>query len=210
MSENTDTAGLPHASVEIVIYGVPLEALHDQSLGPILEGQRGYPFIGILYCGYKAGNNEIRLATDRLFYFKAADSIEESKIDGFTLEGHAVRGYRLSVSAEIYEKTFRRVNIAAELSRSQILASLVATPPGGGADFSRLETMTRKQLQELADQAISGSPRKMDPPFIVEMPTHLGEGGFGGGSGCNTWYQSYKETRYDPWSRSDPAGADCD
>lgn len=209
MAANRDDANAAESGADILIYGVPLEELHDKSLGSIVEGQEGYPFIGIVYCGYKAGENDVRLATSRLFYFKKSDVIEERKIEEFMVEGVPARRFRLAMNVEIYEKSFHRVNLGAELSRARTLASVVATPPGG-ADLSRLASMSREELQTLADNAISGTLRMA--PWIPHWEMPDGGGGFGGGfgSGCNTWYQSYKETRYDPWSRRDPDGADCD
>ncbi|NDY71226.1 hypothetical protein DO021_06660 [Desulfobacter hydrogenophilus] len=185
-------------STSIFVYGVPIEKAHDKSLGPILEMSDDYPFCGIIYCGYKAGDSEIRLATDRLLYFKKSDVISEGTVEGYTSEGKKVRSYELSINAEVYEKQFKQISLGQEVSKSFIFASAVASPPGGGIDLSQIDKMSRDELQKLVDELIQTKA-------IGHIPTWESIAGR-----CDTWRQSYRETRYDPWSRSDAAGADCD
>lgn len=185
-------------NTSILVYGIPIQEAHDKSLGPILETTDAYPFIGIIYCGYKAGDSEIRLSTDRLWYFKKSDVMSEGIVEGYTSENKKVQSYLLGVNAEVYEKQFKRIKLGQEISRSFLFASAVASPPGGGIDLSQIDKMSRDDLQKLVDDLmqtrVSGSI-----PFWESIAGK-----------CDTWRQSYRETRYDPWSRSDAAGADCD
>lgn len=186
-------------ATQIRIYGVPIEEMHDPRLGPILEGQEDYPYIGIVYCGFKAGDNEIRLPSDRLWYFQKSAVEATGLLQDFAWEGKRVHYYTLALTAEVHEKIFRPVRLGAEITtKPGTFAAKVAVGVEGKILPEGLKELTPEQHEARVARLIQA--RAMGFPPIMEEEE--GE--------CKTWYQTYTSTRYDPFVRRDPWGADCD
>lgn len=185
----------------VIIYGIPLEVIHDKKLGPILEGNKDYPFFGILYCGFKTGTNEVRQPTQRLWYFKKTDVVRSGKVTNFILEETSVHYYEICLDTDIQEKYYKPVDIGIEISdKPRIFGSKIMVKPKGGINMDEIKGMTREELENTIANFIETKTKAAGGLPIME--SILGT--------CNTWYQTYCSTRYDPWVRSDRCGADCD
>lgn len=192
------TTGEAAESATNRIYGIPLEAVHAKELGPILEGRDDYPFVGFLYCGYRAGTDELRRSTQRLWYLRKADVLSSGPVQDFVVDGVPVTYYELEVGAWIQEKTFKSVGLEDEVSKEDIFAAQAAVAPS--ADAPSIEAM-----RQMAAAMVGGGPGGLGGGLELAA-----WGGTTSTGRCRTWRQTYRTTRYDPWSRSDASGADCE
>jgi hypothetical protein len=196
---------------EFIIYGVPLDAVHDERQGPILEMNSEYPFFGVIYCGFRSHLVEVRRPTRRLWYFLKSEISRSGEVDDFLWDheqGIHVRYYEAPLTLEIYEKSFSAVNLAVELEqRPRVFAEEVAVPPSrsSAVDIEALRRASPEYLEGTATQTA------MEPPPVVLEPDGGGTGGLGGGGlrNCTRFAMTYKTTRYDPWVRRDPVAGDC-
>lgn len=192
---------------EFIIYGVPLEAVHDERQGPILEMNGDYPFFGVIYCGFRTHLVEVRRPTRRLWYFLKSEIGSSGEVDDFLWDpedGVHVRYFEAPLSLEIHEKSFRPVNLARELEqRARVFAEEVAVPPSRSSAVD-VEALRRASPEALERIAVA----LMEPPPVFVEP----DGGGGGGGGlrnCTRFSMTYKQTRYDPWVRRDASAGDC-
>jgi hypothetical protein len=188
-------------NTKIIIYGMPLELIHDKSLGPILEGREEYPFFGIVYCGFKTGVNEVRLQTPRLWYLRKMDVERTGKVEDFKWDGELVHYYEIDLETDIQEKHYEQVRLGEEISaKPRIFASKVMVRPEGGLDTNAIKGMTREELEESIANLIETKTRMSGGVSMMEPIM----------GSCNTWYQSYTKTRYNRYVVRDKSGADCD
>jgi hypothetical protein len=197
-------------STIVRIYGVPIPDTHDKELGTPIESSETYPYYGILYCGFRAGTSDIRQPTDRLWYIKKSDVEKTGIIEDFVWNEKKVNYYDIDGGANILEKRYEPVHLTDEVSvKPRIFAQSVAvTPSNSGIDTSDIANMTREELENLIAGNIESLSdlSRMAPPGLSwggKKPPKVD-------TGCKTWRQTYVSTRYDPFVRSDPWGADCE
>lgn len=181
------------------VYGIPYELIHDSRMGPIIEGRKDYPFIGIQYCGYKTPMNEIRQPTPRMWYFEKEAVEETGPIKDYIIDNITVHYYDIDLQTSIHEKYFNPVNIGDEISlKPKIIASKLIESPSTEAGVSGVEELEREELEKLVARQIEKRGSGVVP--IMESI----------GGVCKNYCTKWTPKRHDPWTVIYNDGGHCD
>jgi hypothetical protein len=172
------------------IYGIPIVEVHDKNLVPLTESNKDYPFEGIIYCGFKSEYSELRNPTKRLWYFEKSNVIDTGVVEDYRIEEGRVHYYEVNSSIKIYEKKFVELSLGEEtLEKSRIFAEGVVTSPSTSLTVDWLQKMSHEEIEKFVSS-------------MIDAPKPLF-------NNCSLYVQTNTGTVYDPFTRSDADGADC-
>src|SRR5687767_9096432 len=89
------------------------------------------PRLTIIYCGFRAGDNDVRIPTGRVFHIPRGDIGATGVMSDYVVGGEAVQYYDVGIAADVQETRSSPVSLGAEMvmSTGGTFASLAATPP---------------------------------------------------------------------------------
>ena len=143
-SRTRHTSHTPNRTIRL--YGIPL--LISGGTKTDTEEPHGTA-LGIVYCGFKADGNELRVPTGRVFSLRKDQVTESGEVADYVVSGETVYYYDVPFTAEVRESDSRRISLATEVitTTGGTFAGLVATPPiHTPMDLSTLEALSREEL----------------------------------------------------------------
>jgi hypothetical protein len=200
------------SSTSIRVYGLPISA--DAGGGTALASGEGadVEIVGIVYCGFKVGPNDVRLPTGRVFHLRRDQIQDSGEVTDYVVSGETVHFFDVPLVAEVFETRPRRVSLGAEMVAKSggTFAALVATPPRRPpVDLADLESLSREQLLERVRELVA-----------VPASNEFGGNEFGGegpidefvleAAGCAGYCQTNRTTWIGVIPKSDSWGGDCD
>jgi hypothetical protein len=178
----------------IRVYGVPGPTVPaDADVGT----DAGVP---IVYCGLRAGSNDIRIPTGRVFHLPRGDIGETGATPDYSVGGQPVNYYDVRIDADVRESVSKPVSLGAEIVNATggTFASLAATPPDRTVGYpDEFETKSREELMSLARQFLG--PRDGGQDDLTTLPAY-----------CAGYCQTNRSTWMGFWYTSDEWGGDCD
>ncbi|MGG4396699.1 hypothetical protein ABEX25_20585 [Paenibacillus thiaminolyticus] len=140
-------------TTKVRIYGVRLEEVQNNDLIPI-ETSNDYPFFQIIYCGFKSGDQDMRLSTNRFWIFKKSSVLETGKLNDFMWGAHneekkIVEYFDMDVNTHVYEKQFLPVKLSLEITKPQSFGSSISTAPRTSINIEDLSNKTREELENM-------------------------------------------------------------
>lgn len=169
--------------------------------GRFLEITQDERYISFVYCGFKAGLNDVRLPTARVFRVQRDQILEEGVVTDYQLSGEPVHFYHIPLTAEVHETVSRKINIGVEVAISSggTLAGLVATSPRRPEiNKAELEAISSLDLLERTRKVVAGASEvAFDEGEVLRAY-------------CGTYRQTYSWTGEFLGPHLDPYGADCD
>lgn len=193
---------------QVIVYGVEITEAHSKELAAILQSNESFPYYEINYCGIKCEFCEVRKPSNRIWCFKKTDVQDSGIVKDFLWDGkEVIKFFVLNGETEVFEIEYQQINLFSEaISSPSIFASTVATPPKNIIDVEWIKQMTKEELENYVATIIEQKQQaaSMEPMIYT------------GGSrttktfDCDSFYQSYNESRYVIRSMRDPWGADCD
>jgi hypothetical protein len=173
-------------STTLRLYGIVLRTDSQDT-----EGEA----VAIVYCGFKANGNDMRVPTGRVFTLRKSQIAASGEVAEYVVGRDKVQYFDVPIAADVHETQFKRISLAAEVvpTTGGTFAGLVATQPTRAPlDLSDIERLSREQLLEKVRALRAGDPAAED-----------------WFRGCAGYCQSYKTTWYGVGHREDPGGADC-
>ena len=155
--------------------------------------------VRILYFGFKAGVNEVRIPSGRVMRFPEEAVLESGEIAEFAINGANVHFYDLPFDAEVHEDypdgTSKQIGLGALLvTRTEgTFAALVATPSRAPISRDDLEGLSSDEMFAIAKEMIAGND------IDVTQQAH-----------CTGYCQTRRSTSFGIFTISDAWGADCD
>jgi hypothetical protein len=167
----------------------------------------------IRYYGFKAGQNEVRVPTSRIFTLMTSSVKSQGEVTDFYVSETPVKFYEIELVSPIFETISEPILFGIEIAkatggaleapptdaRGGTIGSLVAGPATGRPLFSELEGVSvNAQLARVRDVVLARNATLASDPEV--LPSY-----------CSSYTQSYSWTHDFLWGyRLDPWGADCD
>jgi hypothetical protein len=130
--------------------------------------------LSFIYCGFAAGDNDVRTPSSRTFYVRKGDVLSSGEVADYTIGDTPVRYVEVPLTAEVHESRPRRISLAHGLlgGPGQTFGALVATPPRLPVqDTSGLAAMSRDELMGSVRRFLQPGAAGFDPAVAAEVET---------------------------------------
>lgn len=161
---------------KVRIYGVRLEEIENNELIPNKESNDNTIY-QIIYCGFKSGDQEMRLSTTRFWIFKKSSVFETGKLNDFMWgadneEKKIVEYFDMDVNSHVYEKQLLPVELSLEISKPQSFGSSIAMAPKTSVNIEDLSNKTREELENMVASMIESNNYMLEERIRTMMQTY--------------------------------------